>query len=214
MSEAYSPEALARQIVVRYRGAGHIRFALPAALCEKHYAAALEQNLRELNGVYRVVLYRHQGKLSVFYQQQVCSVHDVACSLHAALKAPATRLQREARVATLVQQLHVARPLQWLRDKRNEARTKLRTAKTQADLMSRYAALQDKAQPLLRNMLSEKAIINFLNDVVVFYLVKVHWELINNKWLKQPLKYGNAWLATFYLVFLLMRSRKQAARKP
>ena len=62
--------------------------------------------------------------------------------------------------------------------------------------------------------MSEKAVINFFNDLVVFYLVKAHWDLITQKWLKQPLKYRNAWLTIFYLVFLLVRYRKQAAKKP
>lgn len=214
MSDVFSPETLARQIVVRYRGVGHVRFALPAALCEEHYASVLEESLRGVAGVYRVSLYRRQGKLSVFYDQHACSLHDVARCLHGALKAPAARMQREAKVASLTQRLHVARPLQWLKDKRDQAKAKFTGVKTKAGLLSRFAAVQARGNPLLQGMLSEKSIINFINDVVVFYLVKVHWDLINNKWLKQPFKYRSAWLSTFYLVFLLMRHRKQAVKKP
>ncbi len=214
MSDAFSPETLARQIVVRYRGVGHVRFALPAALCEEHHASVLEAALRELSGVYRVTVYRHQGKLSVFYDQHACTLHDVVRSLHGALAAPATRMQRDAKMASLTQRLHIARPLQWLKEKRDQVKTKFAGAKAQAGLLSRVAALQTRTHPLLQNALSEKSIINFLNDILVFYLVKVHWELINTKWLKQPLKFRNAWLSTFYLIFLLIRYRKQAAKKP
>ncbi len=73
-------------------------------------------------------------------------------------------------------------------------------------------SLQARLQPVLANALSEKAIINFLNDIVAFYLIKVHWELISQRWLKDPVKYGNAWLTTFYLVFLLVRYRKSIAK--
>ena len=72
--------------------------------------------------------------------------------------------------------------------------------------------LQARLQPMLANALTEKAIINFLNDIVAFYLIKVHWELISQRWLKDPVKYGNAWLTTFYLVFLLVRYRKSIAK--
>ena len=64
---------------------------------------------------------------------------------------------------------------------------------------------------MLANALTEKAIINFLNDLVAFYLVKVHWELISQRWLKSPAKHADAWLAAFYLVFLLVRYRKSIA---
>ena len=64
---------------------------------------------------------------------------------------------------------------------------------------------------MLANALTEKAIINFLNDLVAFYLVKVHWELISQRWLKDPVRHANAWLTVFYLMFLLVRYRKAIA---
>lgn len=214
MSEITPADALARQVVVRYRGDGHVRFALPATLCEEPHADALEESLRELVGVYRVTLYRSQRKLSVLYDRHACSLHDVARRLHGALTAPAAQMQREEAAATLAQKLRVTRPLQWLKDKRDQTQAKFTGLKTKAQLLSRFAALQIQHQPMLQNVFSEKAAINFFNDIVVFYLIKVHWEMITQKWLKQPFKFRNAWLSTFYLVFLLVRYRKQAAKKP
>ena len=207
MSNTFSPETFARQVIVRHRGAGHVRFAIPEALCEESFATAIEESLRNYPGVYRVTLYRRQGKLSVFYDAHACGLHDVARCLHGALTNPAARKQREHAVAALAQRLHVAQPLQWLKGKAAGLKMK-------AQLLSRFAAVQIKGKPALRGIFSEKAVINFFNDVVVFYLIKVHWEMITQKWLKQPLKYRNAWLSTFYLVFLLVRNRKQAAKKP
>ncbi len=210
MTDLIQADALARQIVVRYRGDGHVRFALPAALCEEPYADVLEDSLRELEGVYRVTLYRRQGKLSVFYDQHACSLHAVARCLHAALTAPAAKLQRAASLARMAQRLHVTKPLQWLKAKREQARAKISDFKTKTSLLSRLAALNLHNQPMLRNMFSERAVINFFNDLVVFFLIRVHWDMITQKWLKQPLKYRNAWFAMFYLVFLLVRFRKKA----
>jgi len=213
MSEVLPAEALARQVVVRYRGDGHVRFALPAQLCEEPYAAVVEESLRELPGVYRVTLYRRQGKLSVFYDRHACSLHDVARCLHATLAAPAAQMQRAATVAAMAHKLHVAKPLQWLKDKTGQAKAKFTDVKAKAQLLSRFAALQIHSQPVLKEVFTEKAAINFVNDIVVFYLIKVHWDMITQKWLKHPLQYRNAWLSTFYLVFLLVRYRKQPPKK-
>ena len=213
MRDVFHPDALARQIVVRHRGDGHVRFGLPVMLCEEPHAAMLEECLRGLDGVYRVTLYRRQGKLSVFYDRHACSLHDVARCLHGALAAPAAQMQRAAATATLVQRLHVAKPLQWLKEKREKAQAKVAVLKVKAGLLSRFASLKIQNQPMLQNVFSEKAVINFFNDIVVFYLIKMHWEIITQKWLKSPLKYRNAWLSTFYLVFLLVRYRKHPAKK-
>ena len=69
-------------------------------------------------------------------------------------------------------------------------------------------SLQARLQPIVESALTEKAITNFFNDIVAFYLIKVHWELITKRWLQNPLANSNAWLTTFYLVFLLVRYRK------
>jgi hypothetical protein len=214
MSNDLSLEALARQIIVRYRGAGHVRFALPDALCEESFAAVIEETLRSHPGIYRVTFYRWQGKLSIFYDEHACELRDVARCLHGAIAAPAARKHREQTVEALAQRLHVSQPLQWLKGKTANVKTNTADLTTKAKLLSQFAALKIQGNPVLKSMLTEKAIINFLNDVVVFYLIKMHWEQVTQKWLKQPLRYGSAWLTTFYLVFLLVRFRKQAAKKP
>ena len=56
--------------------------------------------------------------------------------------------------------------------------------------------------------------INFANDIVAFYLIRVHWNLITQHWIKAPLQHGSAWLTVFYLTFLLVRYRKGAAPAP
>ena len=82
--------------------------------------------------------------------------------------------------------------------------------------LGRYPQLQgvqSRMQPVLESAISEKAVINFLNDLVAFYLVRVHWDLITQRWLREPLRFRNAWLTVFYLVFLLVRYRKLVVAK-
>ncbi len=69
-------------------------------------------------------------------------------------------------------------------------------------------SLQARLQPVIANALTEKAIIGFLNDLIAFYLIKVHWELITKRWMRNPVAHADAWLAIFYLIYLLVRYRK------
>jgi hypothetical protein len=102
-----------------------------------------------------------------------------------------------------------------LREAVAQARQMLRQVRGRVEALRRPTApvgsLQARLQPMLANALTEKAAINFLNDLVAFYLVKVHWELISQRWLKNPVKHADAWLTVFYLMFLLVRYRKSIA---
>jgi hypothetical protein len=205
------PDSLARQIIVRHRESGHIRFALPAQICSAAATTALNKALHAQRGVYRVTLYAGDGKLSVRYDEHVCSVHDVARALFSSL----TTLPAEAGDASPVQQL--ARPAVRLSNRIHdlEARTRQQLNRL-LQRMSRYRqfqGIQARVQPVLESALTEKAIINFLNDLLAFYLIRVHWDLITQRWLREPLKFRNAWLTVFYLVFLLVRYRKTVAKK-
>jgi hypothetical protein len=213
MSDALDPESLAKQILVRHREAGYLRFSLPAALCTEPAAAALERGLRRQPGVYRVTVYRGWGKLSVFFDRYTCDAHDVALRLHELLREFARHGFGGGGPRAATGLLRAANPVPWLKAKTDQLKGKVEEWRFKARLLSQIATSHTQSHPLLQNVFTERAIINFLNDVVVFYLIKVHWELITQKWLKQPLRYRYAWLTVFYLVFLLVRFRKQGARK-
>lgn len=207
-----SAEDLAGRIVVRHKEPGYLRFDVPAELCGPVAAKAIDRGLSGLVGVYRVSLDASGRKLSIRYEAHTCTVRDVALRLKAllgdlpheeetgapelvatgGLEATALRIQDAARGFA--------------------ARTQAMLASLQAP-GAPQGTLQAKLQPVLASALTEKAVTNFLNDIVAFYLIKVHWDLISQRWLKEPLKYGNAWLTTFYLVFLLVRYRKQTQKK-
>ncbi|MDP2878602.1 MAG: hypothetical protein Q8N74_03615 [Sulfuricella sp.] len=210
MTDVIRPETLAREIVVRYRGVGHVRFTVPAVLCAEPFATSIEESLLRQTGVYRVTLYRRQGKLSVFYDPHACELHDVARGLHGALGALDKLKAQESVGASMVQRLRAANPISWFKAQTERVKTKVEEWRFKAKLLKQIMAYH----PQMQNVFSERAAINFANDLVIFYLIKVHWDLITQKWLKQPFKYRNAWLTSFYLVFLLVRYRKQPAKKP
>lgn len=208
---------LARRIVVRHRGVGYLRLELPAEVCHPTPAIAIEAALRQVAGVYRVAFYAAQRRLVVSFDAHVCTAGDVARALKARLH---TLPEASAATPVATAPSHTAAPLAAkltpaLQDAAREARRAFARLRKRIEALRRPKAppgsLQAKLQPMLANALTEKAIINFLNDLVAFYLVKVHWELISQRWLKDPVKYANAWLTVFYLMFLLVRYRKAIA---
>lgn len=208
---------LARRIVVRHREAGYLRFELPAEIGHPAAIAAIEAALRQVAGIYRVAFYAAQRRLVVSFDAHVCTSADAARALKGCLHA-LPDFSVVAPVAAAAE--HAAAPLPAkltpaLQDAARQARRAFGQLRRRIEALRQPTAspgsLQAKLQPMLANALTEKAIINFLNDLVAFYLVKVHWELISQRWLKNPVKHADAWLTIFYLMFLLVRYRKAIA---
>lgn len=223
-----SVDDLAARVVVRHRAPGHLRFDVPAELCRPAAAAAIERGLRELAGVYRVGFEIPGCKLAIRYDEHVCALRDVAQRLKALLAdlpaeeaAPADAATTDAGAASAAASDGEALANRALSQAGATVRmlAQQAAARAQAALAALRApgaapdSLQARIQPVIASALTEKAITNFINDIVAFYLIKVHWDLISGRWLKEPLKYRNAWATTFYFVFLLVRYRKQQGAK-
>jgi len=233
MSDA---DALARRMVVRHKEAGHLRLELPAELCGPLRAAAIEEALRRLDGVYRVILERYNRKLSVRYDPLQCNQGQVVRALRLALdmlpeEAVVVGATSEAAPVAAPANVDPAQALIALgRTVQDGARrligqvgqsfsgnasapTPEVPAADSADSAAPAGSLQARLQPLVAGALTEKAAINFLNDLVAFYLIKTHWDLITKRWIKLPLAHADAWGAAFYLVFLMVRFRKGMQKK-
>ncbi len=184
----------ARDIEVLYRESGYLRLRLPVTYRSAALGAALESGLCALPGVLRTSWLTAEGKLAIRFdahrlnhaeiaRRVLALLPEQAPSMPQAPSAPATPETETPPAPTLAERL--------------------------GDLRARLIATTPaRFRPLVENATTEKAITNFLNDIVAFYLIKVHWELIVNRWLKEPLKHANAWLTVFYLVFLMIRYRK------
>jgi hypothetical protein len=191
---------LARRIVVRHREAGYLRLELPAEICHAAALAAIESSVRQVAGVYRINTYGVQRRLVVWYDAHGGDVAGIARALKVCLVTLPAAEQEASVAAKSVPEFS------------QQARRILTQAKEKLERLRQPTApagsLQARLQPVLASALTEKAITNFFNDLVAFYLIKVHWELISKRWLQDPVKYANAWLSVFYLVFLLIRYRK------
>jgi hypothetical protein len=191
---------LARRIIVLQRAPGYLRLELPAELCGPAVAAALEAGMGGLPGLKSAGVDRGWRRMSIRWEDDACSVGDAARHLFGLLPG----LLEEA-TAGVSPEGHGA-PVSAARGGFQPLLDRLAAAISPADAPA--GSLQARMQPVLASALTEKAIINFFNDIVAFYLIKAHWDLITRRWLQSPLAHSNAWLTVFYLVFLLVRYRK------
>jgi hypothetical protein len=197
-----------KEIFLRYRTEGHVRFEIPAVACEPDKAERLIAGLRRIDGVYRVDVYRRARKLSIRYMATVVDFPALLRQLGRVVnelempRQPQPGPLRPMRARQWTEGLKNVSFVRWVREKYQEARE---TA-TAMGILARRGLRNPPA--LLKR---ENGAIQFLNDVLVFYLIKTHWHLITQHWLRRPLQYKYEWLSAFYLIFLLVRSRTPKA---
>ncbi|MGR8934652.1 MAG: hypothetical protein ACU837_09725 [Gammaproteobacteria bacterium] len=200
--------AIQKQFVLRYREEGHLRFEIPVQFCEAALAQSLTDKLADVEGVYRVKIYRKQRKLSLRYLETVCSFNELASMLfrsiadiekQAALDKQSALTKAAKPKRNPQDKLKESKIAKWFNEKYGDAKETVQAAKTlgKIGLKKRKKLLNDP----------EKAVIDFLNDILVLFLIKLHWDHITKEWIPKPIKYRYEWLAVFYMLFLLMRSR-------
>jgi hypothetical protein len=202
--------SLSRLITVRHKEPGHLRLELPPALVGPAALAHLDAGLRQRAGVYRVAFEPEGRRLSIRFEPEQCSLHDVARQLRGLLDGlPEEAASQSGGAPPPKDPLATAR--QTVERGAHEISARVhRLIEKLRQPGAPEGSLQARLQPILKGALTEKASINFLNDVLMFYLIKVHWDLITKRWMKDPVRHADAWLTTFYLVFLLVRYRKSA----
>ncbi len=198
--------AIQKEFVLRYRGSEHVRFEIPSAFCNERVAEALTGRLLAIDGVYRVQVYRSQKKLAIRYQETVhdfkglCKVlfqivSDLEKVALADAKPKAVQVAKQ-RVKTTLKELKVSR---WFSRKYDDAKETLQAATIVGKGLTKPGKLFKDP---------EKMVIDFLNDILVLFLIRLHWEHITKEWIPRPFKYRYEWMAVFYMIYLLMRSRR------
>ena len=205
---------LMRAVRVRHRAPGHVRFDLPSELCAPAAAGMVEHALRQMDGVYRVVVFVGAGKLSIRWAEEVCSLAEVVRTLSSVVAAIADGAVPPASVAV------PAKVPAGTRVAGTGLAARVRNWAPVARLRARYEDLKAKAQVLNQIMAIKTGgkvnlpfdakdwAIHFANDLVVYYLIRVHWDRIMRQWLPSPWTYRYQWATVVYLVFLLVRFRK------
>jgi len=202
--------SIQQEIILRYRSDGHVRFQLPARLCQKNAAFNLQQAIENIEGVYHARIFRRQGKLAIHFSHQICSFANLAKRLfeiledlkkqgHLDINNQEKDLPKQTFTQSLKEKIENLRVSQWTKEKYTDT-------KDTAKAMGILAKLSRKNKSgILKN--PEKTLVNFFNDVLVLYLIKTHWHIITQHWILKPFRYRFEWLSAFYLMYLLVRSR-------
>lgn len=198
-----------QQFIVRYQALGHVRFQVPEQLTDVAVAEITVAKIAEIEGVYGVKIFRHQRKLSIRYQENVCGFIGLAKQLFQILaeleqqgyfRQQETRPSRQSVASRLSSSIKNLKIFRWTDKKLGAAKETLQAAKVITKLGIK------KPQALIKD--PEKALIDFLNDILVLYLIKLHWNRITQEWLPKPFTHRYEWIAVFYLFYLLIRSRR------
>lgn len=199
--------AIQKQFVLRYREPGHVRFQIPAQFTDAGIAKALADRLSAVDGIYRIKVYRRQAKLSIRYQEAACDFTALARLLFDIVGGLERKAMSESQRAVSTQaglglknkfrQLKISR---WFGQKYGDAKETLLAARilTKAGFRQQGRFFSDP----------ERVFIDFFNDVLVLFLIRLHWDHITKEWIPRPFKYRYEWMAVFYMIFLLMRSRR------
>ncbi|MGR8931129.1 MAG: hypothetical protein ACU836_10845 [Gammaproteobacteria bacterium] len=201
--------AIQKEFVLRYRSAGHVRFQIPERATQAEIGQLIVEKMAALDGIYTVRIFRRSRKMVIHYREELCTFTGVAKHLYASL----AELEQQGWFASqgivdatgksrfgLRHKLKSSRINRWLEEKMTAAKETAQAAKIIGKLSTKgpKAFIKDP----------EKAAIDFLNDILVLYLIKTHWTRITQQWLVKPWLHRYEWLATFYLFFLLVRSRR------
>jgi len=205
--------SIQKEFIVRYRADGHVRFEIPDQLCDTAVAKLVGSRIQAVDGVYRVDFFRRQKKLSIRYQEVVCDFNQLAAQLFQLL---AELDEQGMLVAQVVNDVAESNDSEW------DLKAKVKSWKASQWVTEKYSNVKETAQAAkviakigLKKPKSfvkdpEKTIIDFLNDVLVLYLIRLHWTRITQEWMLRPWAFKSQWAAVFYLFYLLVRSRKPA----
>jgi cation transport ATPase len=188
--------SIAQKIHLRHRSEGHLRFTLPPELSHAAVAWQIEAQLKQAEGVYRVDFYQRQGKLSIHYIEGVTDYKAVARVLFDAV----TTIELPADPGGSESEADYQSTTDWMKAKYQEAKETFTAA----------GIVADKTSSSLLSMTPEKEkfIGEFFLDILVLYLIKLHWHILTEHWLKRPWQFRYEWTATFFLIMLLVRSKK------
>lgn len=183
--------SILQRIVLRYRAPGHLRFALPKALLSGQAGNRLAEILGQQRGIYRIRVFADQGKLSIRYFDGLTDVPQIAEALAAATEQCAAECRELASADPDEEETG------WLDNAVQEARETFSAAGIV------FRSVFNPPEGGRNGLVGE-----FLTDVLVLYLVKAHWHLITQHWLRRPWEFRYEWSAAIYMIYLLVRSKK------
>jgi len=196
--------SIQQEIILRYNSSGHVRLQIPKCLCHEEAASFLDKEIMQINGVYRVNLFRNKQKLAIRFTAETLDFNDLIQQIFSIVSIAdekgLLKEKAEANSATTLIKDTISswKGTRWAQEKYTET-------KETAQAVSVLAKFGLKKKDILDH--PDKYLITFFNDILLLFLIKTHWKLITKKWLLAPLKNRYNWLATFYLMYLFIRAK-------
>lgn len=198
--------SIAQTVVLRYRETGYLRFDIPKVLCTPEASSELTQGLESVDGVYRVGIQANAGKLAIRFHDAFCSFETLVRFLlqlvkRIAQKAEASRPSRSTDLIVAGPRRSLpnntgmnlpAAAIHWLKMKVEEIRETVYALRI---LISRFFGTQPRWSK------------EFMNDLLMLFLIKLHWHQILTEWLPRPWTYRYEWMATIYMIYLSVQSK-------
>ncbi|QFY43723.1 cation transporter [Candidatus Methylospira mobilis] len=199
--------SILQQIVLRHRAEGYVRFSLPASLCDGDRVRRIEWALKQHAAVSSARIYAGARKLAIRYVEGIADLRAIAALLKDIVLGVDAIVVPSACCTASVGTGLVSGPdgsgvdglSRWLRAKYQEIGETL----TALGIVIRNT-FGWKSQ---KGFLKHSDLTDFLTDILVLYLIRAHWHAITELWLKRPWLYRYEWMATIYMIFLLMRSK-------
>ena len=182
--------SLQQQVIVRHRAPGHLRLQLPRVICTPECSYLLVKGLQAMEGVYRVHFEEKRGKLSIHYLETVCTRGEVATRLHKLIDILPVAISADGERSS-------PPAPGWMDEKMAEVRETWQATGVIVRQVVRASGGFPRATWFN----------DFLNDLLMLYLIKMHWPSITQFWLPHPWRYRYEWMATFYLIYLQVKSR-------
>lgn len=199
--------SILQQIVLRHRSEGYVRFAVPESLCESARVRRIEWALQQHPAVVSARLYARAGKLAIRYFEGAVNLRAIAALLKDivldvdAIDVPsACRAESSGTGLVYGPGRNIESDFSgWIREKSLEIRETI----TAFGIVLRNAFGFNSQKGIVKHA----GLTDFLTDILVLYLIRLHWHAITQLWLKRPWLYRYEWMATVYMIFLLVRSK-------
>ncbi|MCK5889784.1 MAG: hypothetical protein KAG19_07560 [Methylococcales bacterium] len=205
--------SIQQQFILRHQSEGYVRFEIPKQFCTPSVAEMFTAKILKIEGVYHAKVFKKQQKLSIRYQDITCEFKQLATQLFqliADLEQQGALVEKAKKIAikettypvnsTVKDKIKNWKASRWVSEKYNDAKETAQAVK----ILSKVGFKKQKA--LIKD--PEKAMIDFFNDILVLYLIKLHWTRITQEWMPKPWAFKYQWTALFYLFYLLLRSRR------
>lgn len=198
--------SIAQSIVLRHREPGYLRFDVPRSLCAPEASEALSRGLSSLDGVYRVGLKHNSGKLTIRFHDAFCSFERLIRTLYDLVRriavsniSPPPSTSRTIVPAGPRKTLPQRSPSQYAKAVWRWLETKIR------ELRETIHALRILLKRFLGNR--PRWTKEFMNDLLMLFLIKLHWHQILTEWLPSPWTYRYEWMATIYMIYLSVQAK-------